>query len=371
MHHLGVPTTRALSLVTTGDAVVRDMFYNGNAQEEPGAIVCRVAPSFIRFGNFEIFAARNDLALLAQLVDFTIARDFPHLAPITDETERRATWYAEVCERTARLIVHWMRVGFVHGVMNTDNMSILGLTIDYGPYGWIDNFDPHWTPNTTDAQGRRYRFGQQPAIAQWNLVRLADAIAPLFADESALQAGIDRFSTVYIADYEAMNAAKFGFTQRGEREQTIIREAFRLLYDAEMDYSMFFRALGELPDDLPAESASALLGDVFYDDSKRDAQATALDTWLQQWHACVREHGRPFAERRAAMHAVNPWFVLRNYVAQQAIDAATAGDFTVVRTLLDVLRDPYTEQPPHRQYALRRPEWAKHKAGCSMLSCSS
>jgi len=290
---------------------------------------------------------------------------------ITDETERRATWYAEVCERTARLIVHWMRVGFVHGVMNTDNMSILGLTIDYGPYGWIDNFDPHWTPNTTDAQGRRYRFGQQPAIAQWNLVRLADAIAPLFADESALQAGIDRFSTVYIADYEAMNAAKFGFTQRGEREQTIIREAFRLLYDAEMDYSMFFRALGELPDDLPAESASALLGDVFYDDSKRDAQATALDTWLQQWHACVREHGRPFAERRAAMHAVNPWFVLRNYVAQQAIDAATAGDFTVVRTLLDVLRDPYTEQPPHRQYALRRPEWAKHKAGCSMLSCSS
>lgn len=371
MHHLGVPTTRALSLVTTGDAVVRDMFYNGNAQEEPGAIVCRVAPSFIRFGNFEIFTARNDLALLAQLVDFTIARDFPHFAHITDDAERRAAWYAEVCERTARLIVHWMRVGFVHGVMNTDNMSILGLTIDYGPYGWIDDFNPHWTPNTTDAQGRRYRFGQQPAIAQWNLVRLADAIAPLFADESALQAGIDRFSAVYIAEYEAMNAAKFGFTQRGEREQTIIREAFRLLYDAEMDYTNFFRALGALPDDLPAESAITLLGDVFYDDNKRDAQAAALDTWLQQWHACVREHGRPFAERRAAMHAVNPWFVLRNYVAQQAIDAATAGDHTVVRTLLEVLRNPYTEQPQHQQYAMRRPEWAKHKAGCSMLSCSS
>ena len=371
MHHLGVPTTRALSLVTTGDAVVRDMFYNGNAQEEPGAIVCRVAPSFIRFGNFEILAARNDLTLLAQLVDFTIARDFPHLAHIVSDDERRAAWYAEVCERTATLIVHWMRVGFVHGVMNTDNMSILGLTIDYGPYGWIDNFDPHWTPNTTDAQGRRYRFGQQPAIAQWNLVRLADAIAPLFADEAPLQAGIDRFSAVYIAEYEAMNAAKFGFTQRGEREQTIIREAFRLMYDAEMDYTNFFRALGELPDELPEQSAISLLRDVFYDDDKRDAQATALDAWLQQWHSCVREHGRPFAERRAAMHSVNPWFVLRNYVAQQAIDAATAGDPTVVRTLLEVLRDPYTEQPAHRSFALRRPEWARHKAGCSMLSCSS
>ena len=371
MHHLGVPTTRALSLVTTGDAVVRDMFYNGNAQEEPGAIVCRVAPSFIRFGNFEILAARNDLTLLAQLVDFTIARDFPHLAHIVSDDERRAAWYAEVCERTARLIVHWMRVGFVHGVMNTDNMSILGLTIDYGPYGWIDNFDPHWTPNTTDAQGRRYRFGQQPAIAQWNLVRLADAIAPLFADEAPLQAGIDRFSAVYIAEYEAMNAAKFGFTQRGEREQTIIREAFRLMYDAEMDYTNFFRALGELPDELPEQPAISLLGDVFYDDSKRDAQAAALNAWLQQWQSCVREHGRSFSERRAAMHAVNPWFVLRNYVAQQAIDAATAGDPTVVRTLLEVLRNPYTEQPAHRSFALRRPEWARHKAGCSMLSCSS
>jgi uncharacterized protein YdiU (UPF0061 family) len=371
MHHLGVPTTRALSLVSTGDAVVRDMFYNGNAQEEPGAIVCRVAPSFIRFGNFEIVTARHDIALLTQLVDFTIDRDFPHLAGITDDEARRAAWYAEVCERTARLLVHWMRVGFVHGVMNTDNMSILGLTIDYGPYGWIDDFNPNWTPNTTDAQGRRYRFGQQPAIAQWNLVRLADAIAPLFTDESVLQAGIDRYSAVYIADYEAMNAAKFGFLQRGEREQTLIREAFRLLYDAEIDYTNFFRALGNLPDELPDVPAVALLGDVFYDHQRRDTQAAALHDWLQRWHACVREHGRSFEERRAAMHAVNPWFVLRNYLAQQAIDAATAGDLSLLHTLLDVLRSPYTEQPPHAAFAAKRPEWARNKAGCSMLSCSS
>lgn len=376
MHHLGVPTTRALSIVTTGDDVVRDMFYNGNAQPEPGAIVCRVAPSFIRFGNFEIFAARNDTAMLAQLVDFTIARDFPHLAHLTGKAEeQRAAWFVDVCERTAHLVVHWMRVGFVHGVMNTDNMSILGLTIDYGPYGWIDDFNPHWTPNTTDAQMRRYRFGQQPAIAQWNLLRLAEAIAPLFADTDALQRGIDRFSETYIAQYEAMNAAKFGFVTRGEDEQRIIREAYKLMYDAEIDYTLFFRALGDVGDTLPSTPATVLLGDVFYDDAKRDAQADALTEWLQAWHACVsrhdRAHGRSVEARRAAMHAVNPWFVLRNYVAQEAIDAATAGDPSVVHALLEVLRDPYTEQPHHGRFARRRPEWARHKAGCSMLSCSS
>ena len=176
MHHLGVPTTRALSLVTTGEQVVRDMFYDGNPEPEPGAIVCRVAPSFIRFGNFELPAARGDVALLTRLVDFTIQRDFPELVSGTRDgaADRlsealRAEWFGQVCERTARMVAHWMRVGFVHGVMNTDNMSILGLTIDYGPYGWIDDFDPDWTPNTTDAAGRRYRFGQQPQVAYWNL----------------------------------------------------------------------------------------------------------------------------------------------------------------------------------------------------------
>ncbi|MBY0491740.1 MAG: YdiU family protein [Gemmatimonadaceae bacterium] len=368
MHYLGVPTTRALSLVATGEAVVRDMFYNGNAREEPGAIVCRVSPSFIRFGNFEIFAARGELELLAQLVDFTIARDYPHLTGTTDE--KRIAWFAEVAERTAIMVVHWMRVGFVHGVMNTDNMSILGLTIDYGPYGWVDNFDPTWTPNTTDAHGRRYRFGQQPTIAQWNLVRLAEAIAPVMPPGEHLQAGIDRFAATFVREYDAMNAAKFGLPITDDAK-TLMREAFKLLYDAEVDYTLFFRALGEIPDELPATPAVTLLGDVFYDDARRDAEAANVQAWLERWHAMVRETGVPFAERRARMHAVNPWFVLRNYVAQQAIDAAEAGDPSLVRTLLDVLRTPYDEQPAHAAFAQRRPEWAKTKAGCSMLSCSS
>ena len=177
MHHLGVPTTRALSLVLTGEPVVRDMFYDGHPKSEPGAIVCRVAPSFTRFGSFQIFAARGEIDVLRQLVDYTIRTDFPHLGEPSPKVY--IEWFEEICRRTAEMIVHWMRVGFVHGVMNTDNLSILGLTIDYGPYGWLEDYDPDWTPNTTDAEGRRYCFGQQPQIALWNLTQLANALYPL------------------------------------------------------------------------------------------------------------------------------------------------------------------------------------------------
>jgi uncharacterized protein YdiU (UPF0061 family) len=363
MHHLGVPTTRALSVVTTGDQVLRDMFYNGNAAFEPGAVVCRVAPSFIRFGNFEILAARGDTALLRQLADFTIARDFPGI-DLADPA-RYAQWFTDVCERTARMIVGWMRVGFVHGVMNTDNMSILGLTIDYGPYGWLDDFDPHWTPNTTDAGGRRYRYAHQPAIAQWNLERLADALQPLFDGTDALLAGLERYVDVFNAEYRSMLATKFGLpTTDGEDEQLAV-EGLTLLEEGTVDYTLFFRALGDLPDQLPAahEPLLALLGDVFYDDAKREAVAERVETWLRRWH------GR--ATRGAPMHAVNPRYVLRNYLAQQAIDAATAGDPTLVHTLLEVMRRPYDAQPDRAQFAAKRPEWARDKAGCSMLSCSS
>ena len=370
VHHLGIPTTRALSVVTTGETVVRDMFYDGRPQAEPGAVVCRVAPSFIRFGSFEIHAARGEEGLLARLVDFTIARDFPHLEGEPDA--RRAAWLAEVAERTARLMAHWMRVGFVHGVMNTDNMSILGLTIDYGPYGWLDDFDPDWTPNTTDATGRRYRYAAQPAVAQWNLVRLAEAVAPLFGRVEPLQAAVDRYADVYTAESRRLTAAKFGFHALGEGEEALVAEALTLLRRAEMDFTRFFRALGGLPDALPAGApATGLLGDVFYDDAKRDAEAAALDAWLRRWHARVTADGEPAAARRARMHAVNPRYVLRNYLAQQAIDAAAEGDASLVHRLLDVMRRPYDDQPEHADLDARRPEWARDRAGCSMLSCSS
>lgn len=373
MHHLGVPTTRALSLVTTGEAVIRDMFYDGNARPEPGAVVCRVAPSFIRFGNFEILTARQELALLARLVDFTIDRDFPHLAHIDDLSARRMEWFAEVCERTARLMVDWLRVGFVHGVMNTDNMSVLGLTIDYGPYGWLDNFDPHWTPNTTDASGRRYRYAQQPAIAQWNLERFADSLRPLFDSDAPLQVGLDRYVDTFTERYSAMIAAKFGIERWSDGDEVIAEDGLRLLQVAEVDYTNFFRALGEVGDALPDDDSVLLeaLGDVFYSESRRQEHLGAIATWLRRWHARVASDGSTAAARRARMHAVNPKYVLRNYLAQEAIDRAESGDPSGVHELLDVMRRPYEEQPGRERFAGRRPEWARHKAGCSMLSCSS
>ena len=368
MHHLGVPTTRALSLVATGDSVVRDMFYDGNPRAEPGAVVCRVAPSFIRFGSFELPAARGDKPLLERLVDFTIARDFPELEG--DPATRRARWITEVCTRTAQMVAHWMRVGFVHGVMNTDNMSILGLTIDYGPYGWLDDYDPDWTPNTTDASGRRYRYGQQPAVAQWNLVQLANAIAPLFATTEPLQAGLNRYVEAYQDEFARMTCAKFGFTSNTDESQALMAEGYALLQECQLDYTRFFRALGDLPDKLPTTSPATLLGDVGYDETLLDTNRERIDAFLRTWHASLAA-GDTHAERRARMHAVNPRFVFRNYLAQQAIDLAESGDTSMIHLLLDVLRTPYDEQPEHDVFAARRPEWARDKAGCSMLSCSS
>jgi uncharacterized protein YdiU (UPF0061 family) len=367
MFHLGVPTTRALSLVSTGDVVVRDMFYDGNPQAEPGAIVCRVAPSFIRFGNFELPSSRDDVALLTQLIDFTIRRDFPHLTGGTDEA-RRGAWFAEVCERTARMIAHWMRVGFVHGVMNTDNMSILGLTIDYGPYGWIDNFDPDWTPNTTDAEQRRYRFGQQPQIAYWNLNRLANALAPAFEDHAPLYAGMERYAELYAECDRDNIARKLGLAACLEEDVKLMEDLYALLYVAEVDMTIFFRQLSAL--DLDNPSLSPML-DAFYDEAKRDRATPEFEAWLHRYAARVKADALSPEAHVERMNAANPRYVMRNYLAQEAIDRATQGDEAGIHDLLEVMRRPYDDQPGREAFAKRRPDWARQKAGCSMLSCSS
>ena len=366
MHHLGVPTTRALCIVGTGEDVVRDMFYDGRPRAEPGAVVCRVAPSFIRFGNFEIFSARGDEALLARLVDFTIARDFPELTG-TPET-RRTDWFHAVCERTARLMVHWMRVGFVHGVMNTDNMSILGLTIDYGPYGWIDNYDPGWTPNTTDASGRRYRFGNQPHIAQWNLLQLGNALYPAFGAVEPLQEGLNRYAMVYEQENPRMLANKLGFSQFRDGDAALIDTLHDLMTRAEVDMTIFFRNLALVDADAPSLDP---LREAFYSGDRMADEAAAFDAWLAQYAARVRGDDLPVERRRARMNAVNPRYVLRNYLAQEAIDAAEQGDDAPIFELLDVMRRPYDDQPGRERFAAKRPDWARNRAGCSMLSCSS
>ena len=368
MYHLGVPTTRALCLVTTGEEVERDMFYDGRPKLEPGAIVCRVAPSFIRFGNFELPSSRGDVELLRRLVDFTIARDFPHLGDAGEGESRYGAWFADVCERTAALMAHWMRVGFVHGVMNTDNMSILGLTIDYGPYGWIDDFDPDWTPNTTDARGRRYRFGHQPNVAQWNLVQLANALVPLFSTTDPLYAGLERYVSRYTAADRANTAAKLGLVACEDDDVALLRELHGLMHAAEVDMTIFFRGLADV--DVAAPSIAPLEG-AFYDDGKRESHRSAFDAWLDRYAARASRDALPRDERRARMNAVNPKYVLRNYLAQEVIDGAEAGDHEGIAALLDVLRHPYDEQPDHARFAARRPDWARDRAGCSMLSCSS
>ncbi|MGD9841292.1 MAG: YdiU family protein [Steroidobacteraceae bacterium] len=366
MHHLGVPTTRALSLVLTGDTVVRDMFYDGHVRAEPGAIVCRVAPSFIRFGNFELPASRGELALLKQLIDFTIRRDFPELQASGEQLY--IDWFAQVCERTARMVAHWMRVGFVHGVMNTDNMSILGLTIDYGPYGWIDNFDFDWTPNTTDAEGGRYRFGQQARIAYWNLTRLANALVPVFASVDSLNAGLQRFIDVYTQMEREHVAAKLGFAQCRDDDVDLMNSLYALLHAAEVDMTLFFRSLSEV--DMAKPSLDPC-GDAFYNDAKRHAVEAQFNAWLCRYVARLHDDELLPVARRQRMHAANPCYVLRNYLAQQAIERAEQGDYDGIHELLAVLRHPYTAQPGCGQFAQRRPDWARNKPGCSMLSCSS
>lgn len=369
MHHLGVPTTRALSVILTGEHVVRDMFYDGNPQLEPGAVVCRVAPSFIRFGNFQLFTARDDLETLKQLVDFTIKTDFPHLGQPNKAVYLQ--WFAEVCRSTAEMIVHWQRVGFVHGVMNTDNMSILGLTIDYGPYGWLENYDPDWTPNTTDAQGRRYRFGNQPKIAYWNLVQLANALYPLILKAEPLQEALTAFTNTFEQAWQRTLADKLGLTAFDPAgDETLAADLATLLQAAETDMTLFYRGLSAIEATDTVAAFQTHIEACSYAPLSVETQGLA-EAWFNNYQTRLRRDKRPQNERQQAMDAVNPLYVLRNYLAQQAIDLAEQGDFSDVWELLEVLRQPYTEQAGKQRFAEKRPDWAKQRAGCSMLSCSS
>lgn len=368
MHYLGIPTTRALSLVVTGEQVTRDILYDGNPRPEPGAVVCRVAPSFIRFGSFELPAARGEQELLEKLLDHTIQQHFAELAGL----ERRETWirwFEEVAERTASLTVHWMRTGFVHGVMNTDNMSVLGQTIDYGPYGWLDNYDPDWTPNTTDAGGKRYRYAHQPAIAQWNLLQLGNAIYPAVQEAAPLEAVLKGFATAYQQKWQAMMAAKLGLEKYDEGLLDGLHALFRL---QETDMTIFYRQLhklGSAPEETLNEAGvMSFLTPALYRPETLDADyRTAACSWAAAWRASVR--GLP-GSRLEGMNRVNPKYVPRNYLAQMAIDEAEEkGDFSLLEALLETLKRPYDDQG--ERFAEKRPEWARSRAGCSMLSCSS
>ncbi|MEO6588670.1 MAG: protein adenylyltransferase SelO [Pyrinomonadaceae bacterium] len=365
MFHLGVPTTRALSLVLTGDDVLRDVLYNGNAAYEKGAIVCRAAPTFIRFGNFQIFMAQQDTENLKKLTDYTIRNFYPHLGE--PDKNSYVEFFREVCERTLDLMIHWERVGFVHGVMNTDNMSILGLTIDYGPYGWLENYDPNWTPNTTDAGQKRYRFGNQAAIGVWNLMQLGNALYMLIEDAEPLEEILESYQTSYQMKHVRMMSDKLGLKESAETG--LIAELEQLMFKSEIDLTLFFRNLSKLDQSNPNEFWT-LLQESSYSETLEKFKPI-WTKFLSDYAEILKSEAREKSERAAAMNLVNPKYVLRNYMAQLAIDAADEDDYSVIDELFKLLLKPYDEQPESEQWFALRPDWAKTKVGCSMLSCSS
>ncbi|HEX5659161.1 MAG TPA: YdiU family protein [Polyangiales bacterium] len=362
MHHLGIPTTRALSLVSTGDRVVRDILYDGHPKAEPGAVVCRVAPSFLRFGNLELPSSREDMPLLRAIAAYLLKQHYPELGEPNKDSYVR--FLEIISERTAQLVSHWQRVGFVHGVMNTDNMSLLGLTIDYGPYGFLEDFDADWTPNITDAQGRRYRYQNQPRVAYWNLVQLANALHPLVGATEPLEKALEAFPRAFDEAQRSSYAGKLGIrglTLEGE-DLTLISELLERLTDT--DFTIFFRSLAHV----------SALGEVSLDpfkDAFYGEPDPGLLAWLRRYQARIRSDDLDDEARRALMNRSNPKYILRNYLAQQAIDKAEAGDASMIGELLACLRQPYDEQPEYERFYAKRPEWARNRAGCSMLSCSS
>lgn len=370
MHYLGVPTTRSLSLMLSGDQVLRDILYNGNAAYEKGAIVCRVAPSFIRFGNFELFASRNDLANLQLLADYTINYHFPDIK--SEGTDKYVAFFKEVTQTTLDMIVHWQRVGFVHGVMNTDNMSIHGVTIDYGPYGWLEDYDPNWTPNTTDRQHKRYRFGNQPNIALWNLYQLANALFPLINDAKPLEAILNDFGNDYKKDYFDMMRNKLGLIMAKDEDAILIESLIESLQLAETDMTIFFRNMADVQKTDSVVIAFDKIKVAFYNEN--DLKESVLEnwhTWLGYYVNRINEEKLTDTERKEQMNTVNPKYVLRNYMAQLCIDDADKGDYSLLNELFELLKKPYDEQHESQKWFAKRPDWARDKVGCSMLSCSS
>ncbi|MGB0897191.1 MAG: protein adenylyltransferase SelO [Flavobacteriaceae bacterium] len=373
MFHLGIPTTRALTLALTGDQVLRDVLYDGHPAYEKGAIVCRVSPTFLRFGSYEIHTSRKDYSTLQTLVNHTIKHHFSEIKTL--DKSGYLSFFKAVTDKTLDMVIHWQRVGFVHGVMNTDNMSVLGLTIDYGPYGWLEGFDFDWTPNTTDKQHKRYRFGNQPNIGLWNLLQLANALYPLIEDAPALEAILNDYNVSFHKEYQKMMASKLGLTTTQEKDKELIKDLESNLHLSETDMTIFFRNLAQfnkyssLRDD---REFLAPVKDAFYayDEITGNVLQRWKD-WFKRYALRLQQEALSDSERQKVMNAVNPKYVLRNYMSQLAIDAAEKGDYSLIHEFYTLLQNPYDEQPEYNKWFVKRPEWARHKVGCSMLSCSS
>ena len=371
MYNLGVPTSRSLSLILTGDEVLRDMLYDGNAAYEKGAVVCRVAPTFIRFGSFELFSARRDTENLKLLADFTIQYYFPEINEVGKE--KYLAFFKLVAQKTRQLMIHWQRVGFVHGVMNTDNMSIHGITIDYGPYGWLEDYNLNWTPNTTDNENKRYAYGNQPDVALWNLYQLANALYPLIEETKDLETILNDFGKKYEDDYLTMMRSKLGLMNSLKEDAKLIADLEKTLQLSETDMTLFYRELGRIKKEFTSGCAISTITTAFYkpEEIKKKVVLNEWEKWFIKYIDRLKKETISDEERKLAMNKVNPKYVLRNYMAQLAIDAANNDDYSIIDELYRLLKKPYDEQPEMEKWFAKRPDWARVKVGCSMLSCSS
>jgi uncharacterized protein YdiU (UPF0061 family) len=346
MHGLGIPTTRALCIVGSNEKIYRE-------QIETAATIVRMAPSHVRFGTFEVFYYRKQYEHLQRLADYTIDLHFPHVA---SADHKYARLFAEVVQRTAALVARWQAVGWAHGVLNTDNMSVLGITLDYGPFGFMDDYDAGFICNHSDHNGR-YAFHQQSYIGLWNLSCLAQTLLPL-APKEELKAALDAYQEIYSGRYLALMRDKLGLLGTQADDEALIQELLSLLQGSRVDYTRFFRELGEFR--FVTSVTSNPLRDWFLDPARFDA-------WAARYGERLRSEGSRDEDRKERMNRVNPKYVLRNYLAQIAIEKAQQKDFSEIDRLLAILQKPFEEHPGMESYAAPPPNWGKH----IVVSCSS
>jgi uncharacterized protein YdiU (UPF0061 family) len=346
MHGLGIPTTRALCIVGSDEEVLRE-------QVEPGAMLLRLAPSHIRFGHFEFFHWRRQFDHIKTLADYVLAQHFPHLVSVADAYARL---YHEVAISTAGLIAKWQAAGFAHGVMNSDNMSIIGLTLDYGPFGFLDDYHPGFICNHSDHHGR-YAFQNQPDIGYFNLRCLAHSLTHLIADEP-IRTALDAYETEVANQYADLMRRKLGLAETRPEDEALIRELLELMRGSCADYTNTIRALCDFKQG-PKER-NHTIRDSFVD---RDA----FDRWAERYKQRLRDEAGHDGERAGRMKQVNPKYVLRNYLAHTAIQKAAAKDFSEIERLRRLLNEPFEEQPDMERYTAPPPDWGKQL----VVSCSS
>lgn len=363
MFHLGIPTTRALSLSLTGEKVARDVMYNGNVDFEQGAVVIRTSETFLRFGHFELLAARNELNTLQKLTDFTIENYFPEIDK--NSTKKYLDFFKKVGEKTADMIVEWLRVGFTHGVMNTDNMSIIGNTIDYGPFSFLDEYNLNFTSNTTDLPGRRYAFGKQAHIAHWNLMQLANALFPLIKDEAALEKILIDYSEMFWKKHDEMMAKKFGFEKLERYDADFFTSWQKLMEEISTDYTLFFNQLETVEE---GTNIIEHFRKSFYQNLDKE-QETLIIEFVENYKQRLSNNQISREESRKLMQKANPKFILRNYLLYDCIAEMEEGKTELFDKLWNALQKPYEEI--YTEFSVKRPEKYEGVVGCSSLSCSS